>query len=69
MCLVRKANAQGYLAQRCRAGHHQMGCSLQTSADNEGMWRLADSQFELPREVRLASTRDRTEIPDVNGAV
>jgi hypothetical protein len=33
------------------------------------MWRLANSQFEFPREVRLASTRDRTEIPDVNGAV
>jgi hypothetical protein len=33
------------------------------------MWRLANGQFEFSREVRLASTRDRTEIPDVNGAV
>jgi hypothetical protein len=33
------------------------------------MWRLTNSQFEFPREVRLASPRDRTEIPDVNGAV
>src|ERR1700739_2534131 len=33
------------------------------------MWRLADSQFEFSREVRRASTRDRTEMPDVNGAV
>jgi hypothetical protein len=46
-----------------------MGGSLQAPADHEGMWRLANSQFELPREVRLASTRDRTEIPDLNGAV
>jgi hypothetical protein len=33
------------------------------------MRRLANSLFEFPREVRLASTRDSTEIPDVNGAV
>jgi hypothetical protein len=33
------------------------------------MWRLADSQFEFSREVRRASTSDRTKIPDVNGAV
>src|ERR1700681_4227436 len=33
------------------------------------MWRLANSQFEFPGEVRRASTCDRTEIPDVNGAV
>jgi hypothetical protein len=33
------------------------------------MWRLADSQFEFSREVRLASTRDPAEIPDVNRTV
>src|ERR1700675_1517048 len=33
------------------------------------MWRLANSQFEFPGEVRRASTCDRTEIPNVNGAV
>jgi hypothetical protein len=33
------------------------------------MWRIANSQLEFPREVRRAQTRDRTEIPDVNGAV
>jgi hypothetical protein len=33
------------------------------------MWRLANSEFEFPREVRRASTRDSTEIPDVNAAV
>src|ERR1700675_1164335 len=33
------------------------------------MWRLANSQFEFPGEVRRASTCDRTEIPDVNGAM
>jgi hypothetical protein len=33
------------------------------------MWRLTDRQFEFSREVRRASTSDRTEIPDVNGTV
>jgi hypothetical protein len=69
MCLIRKAYAQGYFAQWFLTGHHQVAGSLQTPSHHEGMWRLANSQFEFPREVRLASTRDRTEIPDVNGAV
>jgi hypothetical protein len=33
------------------------------------MWRLAESRFEFSTEVRGAPTRDRTEIPDVNGTV
>src|SRR5258705_12329564 len=33
------------------------------------MWRLANSQFEFPGEVRRASACDRAQIPDVNGAV
>jgi len=33
------------------------------------MWRLANGQFEFPREVRRASMRDSTEIPDMNGVV
>jgi hypothetical protein len=69
MCLIRKADAQGYFTQRCRTGHHQVAGSLQAPSHHVGMWRLADSQFEFSREVRRASTRDRTEIPDVNGAV
>ena len=69
MCLIRKAYAQGYFAQRFRTGHHQVAGSLQTPSHHVGMWRLADSQFELAREVRRASTRDSTEVPDVNGAV
>src|ERR1700692_1557585 len=69
MCVIRKAYAQGYFAQWFRTGHHQVACSLQTLSHHVGMWRLADSQFEFSREVRRASTRDRTEIPDVNGAV
>jgi hypothetical protein len=69
MRLIRKANAQGYFAQRCRAGHHQVAGSLQTPSHHVGVWRLANSQFEFPREVRLAPTRDSTEIPDMNGAV
>jgi hypothetical protein len=43
--------------------------SLQAPAHHVGMWRLADGQFEFSGEVRRASTRNRTEIPDVNGAV
>src|SRR6202051_4556625 len=69
MCLIRKAHAQGYFAQWFRTGHHQVAGSLQAPSHHVGMWRLADSQFEFPREVRRASTRDRTKIPDVNGAV
>ena len=69
MGLIRKAHAQGYFTQCCRTGHHQVAGSLQAPSHYVGMWRLADSQFEFPREVRWASTRDRTEIPDVNGAM
>src|SRR6202011_478008 len=69
MCLIRKAHAQGYFAQWFRTGHQQVAGSLQTPSHHVGMWRLADSQFEFSREVRRASTRDRTEIPDVNGVV
>src|SRR6202795_2315252 len=69
MCLIRKAYAQGYSTQWFRTGDHQVAGSLQTPSHHVGMWRLANCQFELAREVRRASTRDRTEIPDVNGAV
>src|SRR5882757_2866243 len=69
MCLIRKAHAQGYLTQRCRTGDHQVAGSLQTPSHHKGMWRLANSEFELAREVSRASTRDSAEIPDVNGAV
>src|ERR1700719_4150545 len=69
MCLIRKAYAQGYFTQRCRTGHHQVAGSLQTPSHHVAMRRLANSEFEFPREVRRASTRDRTEIADVNGTV
>jgi hypothetical protein len=69
MCLIRKAHTQGYFTQGCRTGHHQVAGSLQALFHHIGMWRLADSQFEFSREVRRAATRDRTEIPDANGAV
>jgi hypothetical protein len=68
MCLIRKAYAQGYFTQRYRTGDHQVARSLQTPSHHVGMWRLSSSQFEFSREVRRASTRDRAEIPDVNGA-
>src|SRR5216684_4115306 len=42
---------------------------LQTPSHHISMWRLANSQFEFPGEMRRASTCDRTEIADVNGAV
>jgi hypothetical protein len=69
MCVIRKAYAQGYFAQWFRTGYHQVAGSLQTPSHHVGMWRLADSQFKFSREVRRASTRERTEIPDVNGVV
>src|ERR1700730_8609526 len=69
MCLIRKADAQGNLTQGCRTCYHQVAGFLQTPSHHIGMWRLANSQFEFPGEVRRASTCDRTEIPDVNGAV
>lgn len=33
------------------------------------MWRLANGLFEFTREMRRASTGDRAEILNVNGAV
>src|SRR5882757_2180414 len=69
MCLVRKACAQRYFAEAFRTGHHQMAGSFQTPSHHVGMWRLANRQFELTRKMRRASTRDRTEIRVVNGAV
>src|ERR1700730_11438638 len=69
MCLIRKADAQGNLTQGCRTCYHQVAGFLQTPSHHIGMWRLANSQLEFPGEVRRASTCDRTEIPDVNGAV
>jgi hypothetical protein len=69
MSLIRKAHAQGYFTQGCRTGHHQVTGSLHAPSHHIGMWRLANSEFEFPREVRRASTRDGTEIPDMNGAV
>src|ERR1700693_1354669 len=69
MCVIRKAYTQGYFAQWFRTGHQQVAGSLQTPSHHVGMWRIADSQFEFSREVRRASTRDGTKIPDVNGAV
>jgi hypothetical protein len=48
MCLIRKAYAQRYFAQSFRTGHHQVAGSLQTPSHHVGMWRLANSQFELP---------------------
>src|ERR1700722_5249641 len=69
MGLIRKTYAQGYFTQRCRTGYHQVAGSLQAPSHHVGMWRLADSQFKFSREVRRASTSDRTKIPDVNGAV
>jgi hypothetical protein len=69
MCLIRKSYAQGYFPQRCPTGHHQVTGSLQALSYHVGVWRLANSQFEFPREVRRASTRNRTKIPDENGAM
>src|SRR5580698_1731521 len=69
MCLIGKADAQGYFAQRFGTGHHQMAGSLQTPSHHIGMWRLTNRQLELAREVRGASMRDGAEVPGVNGAV
>jgi hypothetical protein len=48
MCLIGKANAQRYFAQWFRTGHHQVAGFLQTPSHHVCMWRLANSQFELP---------------------
>lgn len=50
MCLIGKADAQGYFAQRCRAGNHQMTRSLQPSPHHvSGRW-FSEGLFEGPRE-------------------
>src|SRR5450755_5156945 len=69
MCLICKAYAQGYFTQRGRTGHHQVAGFLKTSSHYVGMWRLANSHFELTREVCRAPARDSAEIADVNGAL
>src|SRR3954454_17719252 len=69
MRLIGKAYAQGYFAQRRRAGHHQVAGSLQAPSHHVGMRRLPNGQLELPGKVRGASTCDCTEVSDVNGTM
>src|ERR1700744_154161 len=69
MRLIGKADAQGYFTQRFGTGHHQVAGSLQPPSHHIGVWRLANSQLELAREVRGASMRDSAEIPGVDGTV
>jgi hypothetical protein len=69
MSLIRKAYIQGYFAQGCLAGHHQMACLLQTPSHNVRVRRLTNSQFELAREVSLASPRNSAELPNEDRTV
>src|ERR1700733_9634570 len=69
MGLIRKAYIQGYFAQGCLAGHHQMACLLQTPSHNVRVRRLTNSQFELAREVSLASPRNSAELPNEDRTV
>src|SRR6266478_3500647 len=69
MRLIRKPHTQRYLAQGCRAGHHEVAGSLQTPSHHVGMRRLANGEFEFSTEVRWATLHNCAEIPNVNGAV
>src|SRR6185295_6725583 len=69
MCLIGKANAQGYFAQRCRAGNHQMTRPLQPSPHHVSVRWFSENLFEGPREMCWAYPRYGAEVLDVDGAV
>src|SRR5580704_19220407 len=69
MRLIRKSDAKRYVAQRQRAGYHQMAGLLQPPLDDVGMRRFSKGQLERPREVRRAPPRHDTQVLGVNGSV
>src|ERR1700733_4499230 len=69
MGLIRKSDAQRYVAQRHGAGDHQMAGLLQPPLDDVGMRRFSEGQLERPRKVRRATPRDNTQVLGVNGMV
>ena len=69
MCLIGKADAQGYFNQRCRAGNHQMTRPLQPSPHHVSVRCFSEGLFEGPREMCFASLRHGAEVLDVDGAV
>src|SRR5271169_3875596 len=54
MCLIGKADAQGYFAQRCRAGNHQMTRPRQPSPHHVSVRWFSEGFFEGPREMCCA---------------
>ena len=68
-CLIGKADAQGYFAQRCRTGNHQMTRPLQPSPHHVSVWWFSEGLFEGPREMWRAPLRYGAEVLDVDGAV
>jgi hypothetical protein len=69
MRLIRKTDAQSYLAERFWGCHHQMTGSLEAPLDHVSMRRFSEGLFERTREVRPASLRYSTEIPGADIAV
>src|SRR5579859_4401023 len=69
MGLIGKTHIEGYFAQGCLADQHQMACLLQTPSHNVRVRRLTDSQFELAREMSLASPHNSTKLPDEDRTV
>src|SRR3981189_903846 len=69
MCLIGKADAEGYFAQRCRAGNHQMTRPLQPSPHHVSVRWFSEGFFEGPREMCCASLRYGAEVLGGDGAV
>jgi hypothetical protein len=69
MCLIGKADALGYFAQRCRAGNHQMTRPFQPSPHHVSVRWFSERSFEGPREMGFASLRYGAEVLGVDGAV
>ena len=51
MCLIGKAVAQGYFAERCRVGNYQMTRPLQPSPHQASVRWFSEGLFEGPREM------------------
>src|ERR1700733_5902372 len=66
MGLIRKSDAQRYVAQRQGAGYHQMAGLLQPPLDDVGMRRFSEGQLERPREMRRPPPRHAPQILGVN---
>jgi hypothetical protein len=69
MCLIGKADALGYFAQRCRAADQQLTRPFQPHPHHVSVRRFSEDLLEGPREMGCATLRYGANVLDVDGAV